>query len=439
MKSGRTGHGENLLQCTVIFNEGKPNEYKDTIKVKSLGNSMWSGPYVYTGSEFKNLPERQFVGWATRKLNQISDEVANSTTSATDTEDEEEVNVDDIVTAEEEKLGEAFDGPIKWTEAPYVEKDVPQDNYNLDSPEESMLLGAMDKTMNAIRDMEKWDNKGAVKNLNGADSKIVTVKNRLTKRINTGVGNGPVKEKKGLFGKKKINDSLKESAQPENYAIVRNGEITDTYNNLGEAKSMLYTIYDQIDAGVTLGRKRDYYIKAYDEDKDEVYGPIIESLKESDENLPDRVMYKIYEIEDTTDEYDCDWEDAIAIKLENDYGCEPMGFDYYEESGSAVITDIRWVDDNDYENESLTEDTVKQGSSWVNKGDTGETHGKFKTKKEADAQRRAMFAQGYKAEDCSSKECDEIDSSKETLTEEDADEEAYKKLKDGQSFKDALK
>ena len=46
-------------------------------------------------------------------------------------------------------------------------------------------------------------------------------------------------------------------------------------------------------------------------------------------------------------------------------------------------------------NESLSEDTVKQGSQWVNKGKEG-THGKFKTKKEADAQRKAMFARGFK-------------------------------------------
>ena len=43
----------------------------------------------------------------------------------------------------------------------------------------------------------------------------------------------------------------------------------------------------------------------------------------------------------------------------------------------------------------LKEDTIKQGSKWVNKGKEG-THGTFKTKKEADAQRKAMFAQGYK-------------------------------------------
>lgn len=48
---------------------------------------------------------------------------------------------------------------------------------------------------------------------------------------------------------------------------------------------------------------------------------------------------------------------------------------------------------------TLTEDTVKRGGYWVNKGKEG-THGKFKTKKEADAQRKAMFARGYK-ESCS--------------------------------------
>ena len=43
----------------------------------------------------------------------------------------------------------------------------------------------------------------------------------------------------------------------------------------------------------------------------------------------------------------------------------------------------------------LEEDTVKKGDKWVNKGKEG-THGEFKTKKEADAQRKAMFANGYK-------------------------------------------
>jgi len=49
----------------------------------------------------------------------------------------------------------------------------------------------------------------------------------------------------------------------------------------------------------------------------------------------------------------------------------------------------------DKKEEDLEEDTVKQGDKWVNKGDAG-THGTFKTKKAADAQRKAMFANGYR-------------------------------------------
>lgn len=46
--------------------------------------------------------------------------------------------------------------------------------------------------------------------------------------------------------------------------------------------------------------------------------------------------------------------------------------------------------------ENINEDTEKTPEGkWVNKGKEG-THGEFKTKKEADAQRKAMFANGYK-------------------------------------------
>ena len=46
-------------------------------------------------------------------------------------------------------------------------------------------------------------------------------------------------------------------------------------------------------------------------------------------------------------------------------------------------------------NRKIEEDTIKVKGGWVNKGKAG-THGKFRTKKEADAQRRAMFAKGFK-------------------------------------------
>ena len=52
----------------------------------------------------------------------------------------------------------------------------------------------------------------------------------------------------------------------------------------------------------------------------------------------------------------------------------------------------RWADEQ--KKGKVTEDTIKQGSQWVNKGKEG-THGKFNTKKEADAQRKAMFSKGF--------------------------------------------
>ena len=55
--------------------------------------------------------------------------------------------------------------------------------------------------------------------------------------------------------------------------------------------------------------------------------------------------------------------------------------------------------DEDEYDEFLNEDTVKRDGKWANVGKDGKANsGKFKTKKEADAQRKAMFANGYKGE-----------------------------------------
>ena len=63
---------------------------------------------------------------------------------------------------------------------------------------------------------------------------------------------------------------------------------------------------------------------------------------------------------------------------------------------------------NEYGNK-LSEDTVKTKSGkWVNKGKEG-THGTFKTKKEADAQRKAMFARGFKESVAESDTVEDID------------------------------
>ena len=64
------------------------------------------------------------------------------------------------------------------------------------------------------------------------------------------------------------------------------------------------------------------------------------------------------------------------------------------ESTDKIKTKV--VDENCKDSE-LIEDTVKKSNGkWTNRGDDGEEHGEFNTKKEADAQRRAMYANGYK-------------------------------------------
>ena len=68
--------------------------------------------------------------------------------------------------------------------------------------------------------------------------------------------------------------------------------------------------------------------------------------------------------------------------------------DKIEVSNDEFIDDIALDDIDDAFDEGLDEDTIKKGNKWVNKGADGE-HGEFKTKKEADAQRKAMFANGY--------------------------------------------
>jgi hypothetical protein len=63
-------------------------------------------------------------------------------------------------------------------------------------------------------------------------------------------------------------------------------------------------------------------------------------------------------------------------------------FEIYKQE---LLTDLDSIVNKD----DIKEDVVKQGNSWVNKGKEG-THGKFATKAKADAQRKAMFARGFK-------------------------------------------
>ena len=80
---------------------------------------------------------------------------------------------------------------------------------------------------------------------------------------------------------------------------------------------------------------------------------------------------------------------AEYIEMNHDFGYKYPVEQWFEETVQNYPEDLKFM------KECLKEDTIKQDNKWVNKGDSGKTHGKFKTKKEADAQRKAMFANGF--------------------------------------------
>ena len=99
----------------------------------------------------------------------------------------------------------------------------------------------------------------------------------------------------------------------------------------------------------------------------------------------------------TKDEYDelKEGKKSLAVKKIR----KKSGYKLEESNGGQNIIRKDLIDKYPFVqkrlNKNLEEDTVKQGNYWVNKGKEG-THGKFKTKKEAEAQRKAMFARGFK-------------------------------------------
>jgi len=87
-------------------------------------------------------------------------------------------------------------------------------------------------------------------------------------------------------------------------------------------------------------------------------------------------------------------EDAYAIK----YSLEKM-IDKHPEYRTEILSQVASIRNTfSLMHDNLSEDTVKRGNKWVNVGKSGKTHGEFRTKKQADAQRRAMFANKAKTE-----------------------------------------
>lgn len=88
--------------------------------------------------------------------------------------------------------------------------------------------------------------------------------------------------------------------------------------------------------------------------------------------------------------------DEETGSIYNSYDDAKRAYDYLKSRGiDAVMEPVEDI--------SLHEDTIKtKDDKWVNKGTEG-THGKFRTKKQADAQRKAMFANGFKGENYQTK------------------------------------
>ena len=126
----------------------------------------------------------------------------------------------------------------------------------------------------------------------------------------------------------------------------------------------------------------DEYEKTYGEKVfKEGYG--VDYLERELSKKTDRVSIK--------DAYDTNDLTIVKPKDRNVYyieRCPSRLFNIVIKEMKKYFPELRYLYD-----ECLHEDTIKTKSGkWVNKGDTGETHGEFRTKKEADAQRRAIFA-----------------------------------------------
>jgi len=158
-------------------------------------------------------------------------------------------------------------------------------------------------------------------------------------------------------------------------------------------------------------------------DSEDVYFDDLEEAKKAFDKLIDEGtkqvrLYAVQEaefsygedIEELLFSYDDDDEDESIKESSKDYYEYPAGSGCHvretESKFVAIGKNGETIGESDTKagaealidaqcKECVNEDTVKQGGHWVNKGKEG-THGKFRTKKQADAQRKAMFANGYK-------------------------------------------
>ena len=213
------------------------------------------------------------------------------------------------------------------------------------------------------------------------------------------------------------NESLKESVEPvkpteeefQAYCVIQHSGITNMFdiNTVREAA--------EYELGIPLTKENIFYIFEHYQELMDEYG--------FDEDVWDNEIYAVRDAYGmSTDDYDESLNEGsepyyepptignVSDISELNVG-DRISHSYYGEGTIENIKDgkvyasfdgfngkrifekggLRYLSKTD---ESLTEDTVKQDGKWVNKGKEG-INGKFKTKKEADAQRKAMFANGF--------------------------------------------
>lgn len=197
------------------------------------------------------------------------------------------------------------------------------------------------------------------------------------------------------------------------------------------------------------------YKQSNNEDYDNAHSIVAESLNEDTKDgaktktfKRDGITYKVTKLEDTLEDggYVARWEDDS----DNGLGYNNRGFINFDKDGFKMFNDRNapikeyigvissydrqpgkpikdllinttlqlYGKDRSYletkktsffsAEKSVNEDTVKRNGKWVNVGKDGKADsGKFRTKKEADAQRKAMYAQGYKGESLNDKQKEE--------------------------------
>lgn len=113
------------------------------------------------------------------------------------------------------------------------------------------------------------------------------------------------------------------------------------------------------------------------------------------------------------------WQHQVDYQIEK-FGRVGGGlYQDLDEAGFYLDKDYKVTKKVKDTDESLLEDTIKNSKGkWVNKGKEG-THGEFDTKKEADAQRKAMYANGYKEN--LTEDVEEENSTEEELKEPEAE------------------